>query len=358
MIAFAFAHTVLAGVDIGGEYRYRYWNDKTVDSGAESEGRFLWGTSFREGDQLSANLSVLFNHQFGGEGLSAERDVFVLEASGAWTFRNGMELKFGRFGIDWSGGKVFSVNDWELNPTVWDGLALFADVDAFKIGLYHFSPTGGDVDGQIDLEDSDFLAARLSFLSLPGFVQDFNLFYVKHDGRDEDGDPVGSYTKYGATVGGSLDIFDYSVTFAIDSFDDFKEDASMLDAEVAFDVPMGEVFVGYHADEAGYEVLGYDKHNNAGWADQYSWGNLTYYSVGYTYAMNDMTSVGVGYYDFSETDATEDGTEESLATELDVFASHKYNDVLTVMARYSTVDFENEGEEKRNQFMLGITMNF
>ncbi|MBE8222013.1 MAG: hypothetical protein HAW60_04705, partial [Bdellovibrionales bacterium] len=146
----------------------------------------------------------------------------------------------------------------------------------------------------------------------------------------------------------------YELTYASDK--DEAIDATMMHAKVSVDVPgMGHVVGTYHADEAGYDALDYNKHSNTGLMDIHEWGGregegLTYYTVGYIHSLNDSSAVGVMYSDFSK------ANDDKLGTEIDAYASHKYNDVLVATVRYGK--YTPETGDASDQWMLGLSLNF
>ncbi|MBE8162808.1 MAG: hypothetical protein HAW63_02330 [Bdellovibrionaceae bacterium] len=325
LLVLSFGRLAVAGVDISGEYRFREWNNLTNSSGRSDDSRFTLGASFREGDSLMAHLSLIAN----SSGL-----VEASEAYGVWNFADAFELKFGNFSMDWANGTVFASNSWEAAPTVFNNsVSLAYDAGMIKVTYAELDRTEGN---------ALTTAVGVDFMSLPAVAKTVHLFYVKQD----------TLSKYGAVVAGNVDILSYDLTYASDK--DGKRKASMMHAKVGVDVAgMGKVVGTYHKDKDGYSPLSYDKHANAGLMDQYQWGDvdgLAYYTVGYVHSLNDASAAGVFYNAFKNANG------DKLGTEIDVYASHKYNDVLVATARYGK--HTPEDGKAFNQWMVGLTLNF
>lgn len=325
LLVLSFGKLAVAGVDISGEYRFQEWSNKVEDSGSTHNNRFILGATFREGDSLMAHVSL---------NTAATTDL-VHEAYGVWNFADAFELKFGHFTMNWANGSVFSANDWEVNPYTTDGVTLAYDAGMVKV-------TYAEIDREADAE-AKIQAVSVDFMSLPAVAKTAHVFYVKRD----------TLTKYGAVVSGDVEIINYDLTYVSDK--DGDTSASMIHAKAGVDVlGMGQVLFTYHKDEADYMALAYDRHSNAGLMDVNTWGGsngLTYYTVGFVHSLNDVSAVGVMYHDFKATDSG-----DKLGTEIDAYASHKYNDVLTTTARYGK--YSPESEDAYSQWVLEVSLNF
>lgn len=339
LLILTFGRLAVAGVDISGEYRFREWSglngSAEVNDERTTDSRFILGASFREGDSLMAHLSF-----FAG---SVESLLITNEVYGVWNFADAFEFKFGTFSVDWANGSVFAANSWQDNPMTFDGASLVYDAGMVKVTYAEFD--------QSDSPGSKQQAVSVDFMSLPRITKTVHLFYVKVEEND--------LSKYGAVVTGNLNRLNYGLTYASDKKGD--DSATMINAKIGINIrDMGQFVVTYHKDEMGYDALYYDKHANAGLMDVHSWGSasldddlngLTYYTVGYVHSLNDTSAAGVLYHDFS---ATESG--DKLGTEIDVYASHKYNDVLTATIRYGK--YTPDSSDAWDQWMLGMNLNF
>lgn len=346
LLVLSFGRLAMAGVDISGEYRFREWKNITENSGSNNDNRFLLSFTFREGDSLMAKLSVIPSHSEGSEAGSTETtpesgtetSEVVNEAYGVWSFADAFELKFGKFAMDWANGSVFANNSFNSHYSTFDGLSLAYDAGMVKVV---YAVLNRNTKAQNKMQ-----AVSVDFMSLPAVAKTAHLFYVKKTG----------YTKYGAVVAGAVDIFNYDVTYASDaSSGTTSTKATMIHAKTGIKVlNMGQVVATYHKDEANYNPLNYSQHRNAGLMDVHTWGGtdgLTYYTVGYVHSLNDAYVIGAFYHDFKATD-----TGDKLGTEMDVYASHKYNDVLTATARYGK--YTPTAGTAYNQVMLGLNLNF
>lgn len=324
LLVLSFGRLAIAGVDISGEYRFREWNNFTEDSARSHDNRFMLSASFREGDSLMAHISLL-----------AGQNLVTNEVYGVWNFADAFEFKFGTFSMDWANGSVFATNFWESTPTTFDGVSLAYDAGMVKVTYAELNRNNA--------ETEKIEALAIDFMSLPAVAKTAHLFYVKKD----------TLSKYGAVVAGDVEIFNYDLTYASDKDGDVT--ATMMNAKIGVDIlGMGQVIATYHKDEAGYESLAYDKHASAGLMDINTWGGdegLTYYTVGYIHSLDDASAIGVMYHDFKETDSG-----DKLGTEIDAYASHKYNDVLTATVRYGK--YTPETGDAWAQWMLGVNLNF
>lgn len=325
LLVLSFGKLAVAGVDISGEYRFREWSNfnNTVGAGRSHDSRFMLGASFREGDSLMAHMSLI----------TVDSAVETNEVYGVWSFADAFELKFGKFSMDWANGSIFANNAWNNAPTTFDGVSLVYDAGMVKVT---YAELGRDADVPTQ-------AIAVDFMSLPAVAKTAHIFYITAD----------TLSKYGAVVSGDVDMFNYELTYASDKNDEVS--ATMLNAEFGMNLMgMGQVLVTYHKDEAGYNPLDYDMHASAGLMDVNLWGGdngLTYYTLGFVHSLNDSSAAGIMYHDFKATDSG-----DKLGTEIDVYASHKYNDVLTATARYGK--YSPEAGDDYSQWMLGVNLNF
>lgn len=347
LLVLSFGKLAVAGVDISGEYGFYEWSNFSENSGRNSDNRFLLEASFREGDSLMAHISLI---TIGNEVDSIGDDIITNEIYGVWNFADAFEFKFGQFTTDWANGSVFSANAGEDKPSSFESVSLAYDAGMVKV-------TYLELDRNARQAEEPTKAIAVDFMSLPPVAKTAHLFYVTE----------GDLTKYGAVLGGDMNVATYELTYASDKNNAVSSD--MMNLEVGVNVlGIGQVVATYHKDKAGYDPLSYDL-SNAGPMDVHKWGEgralsdtgdsdvdgLTYYTIGYIHNLNDSNTAGVMYHDFS---ATESG--DKLGTEIDVYASHKYNDVLTASVRYGKYDPETKTEEVEgySQWVVGISLNF
>ena len=192
--------------------------------------------------------------------------------------------------------------------------------------------------------------------------------------------------RYGALVGGAFSIVDVKVGYNMVTGKnvDYGSVAgvgqvvnpsrtineNMLQAEVGVNFPnlmMSRFYVSYHQDSGTsqgdlghksntYDAYLYDRHSGSGMMELVGWGNLTDVAIGWTGKPTDATDVGLTYNMFSKTQSADginagyygtnlfatNGTavnctgsncHSAIGDEIDVWAEHRYDTGLSMMAR-------------------------
>ncbi|MCB0356887.1 MAG: alginate export family protein [Bdellovibrionales bacterium] len=378
------------------EFRTRVQNDMD-NSGNKDAGitqntwahRLKVNLDFNAGEKFSAHATLLHNSMWGqGDGTTdtatGERDgvadnqnmLLVNEAYGTWMLSDSTSLRFGRGSFTIADGSVLSKNEWEAQPYAFEGVLATHDMEFGRLSGFYVKLADFPAAASV-IEDPEVNAYGLSLdvKSVPDFIKMLNVHVIQVN-RDEltaTTTPGDAYMRYGLTVGGDVAGLDYNVDYAMLSGEHISERAtgsstankdmssSMYDIKVGYtlaDVMGLRVGVDYHSDtgssasatkDEDYDSFFYEKHENAGAMDIFGWGNLTYLGVNVSLMPMDNTKVGVDYYMFSQTEkdgtittgangaafATSDATKDALGDEIDLWASHKYDNGLETYLRYS-----------------------
>ncbi len=378
------------------EYRARYFWTQNPTANETSKGqdsmvasRFKLGANYKANEKFSAHLTALHAATFGQDvntdevgnmnTNSAENVLMVNEAYANWMFSDDMSFKFGRQNFQIADGSVMATNDWEQNPTAFEGLvgnweAEFGRFQAFAFKYRELGVSSSAKDGEHNAYGLNF-----DLKTMPNMLKAVNVHVIK-DAADATAGTAGTGSnqtaaqglmgqdtiRYGAMVTGEFGIFDAKVNYegttgkyksvaagpgAVTSTD---SNGTMYQVEVGakFDGFMGSrVFALYHSDSGSktandgkaYDAYFYEKHANAGLMDLVNWGNLTYVTVGWTMKPGDNTDAGIMYHMFSRTEkgvassntvfAAGDVNKEKLGDEIDLWAEHRYDGGLSTVLR-------------------------
>lgn len=339
------------------EYRLRYQVDQEKDGKSDTapsssnawKQRFKFGSTFRSGEKLTAQLTLLHNATWGHSGLyqpaatvetgdstlglmdgvkDADNMVLVNEAYGSWMASDEWLIRFGRGALNMADGRVIGVNDWEATPYSFEGVLFTWDKEFARFNAYgvKFAELTGTSVSDPEINSYGF---NVDWKSLPEFLKMVN-FHVIQVNVDADstatgstataasGIPKESRMRYGLVVSGDAMNIDYRLTYAAHTgkFKDLDLDrtGSMIDAELGYRMPdwmNSRISFLYHTDSGdkdgtdkkveAYDSYFYEKHENAGWMDVFAWGNLTYMQLRYTMDIMDDLSFAAQYLIFSQT---------------------------------------------------------
>ncbi len=421
----AFAQEETASdVSHGGDIRVRYFNyinptsvTDAADSNAHVENRTKLNLTFQKSEDLMAFFSLLYSGSFGDTQWNTapaypENGVSVNQAYMWWKANETTSITAGRMAVEIADGRVFSYNDFEAIPVTHDGLKVGFDFDFGNLGLYaikneeltRVTATPGP---SSDPEINTYMLS-LDFKNLPEALSTANL-HIAQVNEDATVDAGGSSSlqHIGLTVGGEVVGLTYNLTAAFqtgkDKFvaGDIDQSGNMFDVLVGYNMDQARVWVGYHMDSGNdddatkntrYNPLFYNAHDNAGRMDIFGWGNLTYIYLGGAYNVSESTEIGVEALMFSRTEDNDffsaqpyrggfyglagpgydPGTgalgtnagEKDLGTEIDVWATHKYDNGANIGARlgyFTPGKFfsDNDGpDESSMQVMLTGGFNF
>jgi hypothetical protein len=399
------------------EFRARYnWaqnGDGTERNDSNVQDRMKFGANYKANEKLSAHATVLHAATIGQDvntvavgntnTNAADNVLMVNEAYANWMFSDDLSFKFGRQTYQIADGSLIAVNDWEQNPTAFEGLVGNWEAEFGRFQLIAFKQrelgtSTGAKDGEHNLYGLNF-----DLKTMPNWLKAVNVHVLK-----DNADAVAAATtdinsatslngldvvRYGAMGTFTFQMIDLKLNYegtsgkvktagagnAITSVD---AKGTMMQAEVGakFDGFMGSrVFVAYHQDsgaksgKAGdaYDNFFYEKHDNAGLMDLVDWGNLTYLTVGLTLKPGDNTDAGVMWHNFSRTEkgtgstgdhnvfanAGKDDTKDAIGNEIDVWGEHRYDGGLSTVLRvgyFTAGDYLKNGAAKSNEDILQV----
>lgn len=399
VLALAQAANAESNLKTSAEFRARAQNDMdnsfNKDAGKTQnswEHRLKLGLTYNAGEKLSLHTTLLHNTLWGqgdgttdgGAGLrngvaDAQNMLLVNEAYATWMMSDSTSLRFGRGSFTIADGTVISENDWERNPYSFEGVLATHDMEFGRLSGFFVKfadfPAATSV---IEDPETNAYGLSLDVKSVPDAIKMLNVHLIKVN-RDELtllGPTAGEDSmRYGVTVGGETSGVDFNFTYAAVTGENIGERAAgstaanqdissnMMDLKVGYtlaDVMGLRIGVDYHMDsgtsatstkDETYDSFYYQMHQNAGKMDILRWGNLSYIGVLLSLKPMENTTVGVDYYMFTQTEkdgasifgaqngtglaAAGDVTEDDLGTEIDLWATHKYDNGLEMKARYS-----------------------
>jgi len=348
-----------------------------------------WGTSdvFAGAGGLSTDRSDLNPNNGTNNNLSNDTGIIVNEAYATWRLSDEFTLKIGRGSFEGGIGTSIAVNDFQDVMTAFDGFAGIYETDFARITGYmikfadfNFGAANGSVSGssspRTDAE-ANTVGVNADFKFAPELFQFFNvgLNQVRRDQYNIAGSPLltrpkESYLKYSISAGILVaEMFNfraaYSGTSGERSTDDGTVDgditSSMIDVEAGIqmeDTMNLKFSVGYHmdsgtsnpdpaGDDETYQSYYYDIHRYAGLMDVVQWGNLSYISVKASMEPMEDLTLGIQYHMFTATEE-DDGTflvgrttgsvgagaSDEIGNEIDLYATHSYDNGLSLTARY------------------------
>lgn len=400
-----------------GEFRVRHQLDMDRDGDGDNDAtsenttftRFKLGNTFRAGDKITGQLTLIHQAAMGDNTMDAEdinhvrdtatthedNELVVQEAYGSWMASDELMLKVGRFGIDMGDGALISTNDYEQLPYFFEGMNVAYDTEFAKFNFYGVKHYDTGFVGNVDREGRSWILG-VDLKSLPEVLKmvHFHLVQTNLDhaqGEKDDGtiDPDvmarENKMRYGVTVKGDTSGVDFKASYfgySGEMEDNVDLSGMMMEAEVGYSMPEMMNFrfhVGYHMDSGDkdgngggenetYDPFFYYKHYNAGLQDVVMWGNLSYLHAGISVDPMEDVNVALAYYMFEATE--EDGAnnaiftrnpgESDLGSEIDLSVTKKYDNGFKIGARYSMFS-PGDGfteEDTYSQFWLQGTMGF
>ena len=337
----------------------------------------------------------------------AQNMLLVNEAYGTWMMSDSTSLRFGRGAFTIADGSVIATNDWQNQPYAFDGALLTHDMEFGRLSGFYvkFADFANGFGGAtVDDPETQAYGLSLDVKAVPDAIKMLNVHVVqvlKDETPTSTTVPQNgeSSLRYGLTVGGDVAGVDYNATYAMVGGENLRKKQSLANQDIAssmYDVKVGytlpdlmgfRIGVDYHSDTGSsssstkdetYDSFYYEMHDNAGAMDIFKWGNLTYVGVNLSMVPMENTRVGIDYYMFSQTE--KDGTsvgningnyfatnannaaEDELGSELDVWASHKYENGLETYVRYSMftpgAEFKNLAEDTYSLVFVEAKMNF
>jgi len=316
----------------------------------------------------------------------------VNEAYATWMMTDMFHAKFGRMNYAFGDGSVMSVNDYQPQPYSFDGVTLNYELEFGKFTLFGFKyrdfSTTPATPATTSDPQHDAYGLVFDLKTMPDWLKMVNAHVIQDTadavwGGTDTG--VMSTTKgnvnalrYGVGAGFNWGLVDLSAdaemvtgktsaasgTGATPATGDTKLSQSMYQAQLGFNLPnlmMSRIYVGYHTDSgtsnsdktAGknntYDGYFHDLYSGSGNMQLVGWGNLTDITAGWTVKPMDTTTVGLAYHKFTKTNSEDrvnagvygaalfpaganTATNSSIGSEIDLWAEHKYEGGLSMMA--------------------------
>ncbi len=382
--------------------------------------RFKLGVGFRANEKFSLTATLLQSAAFGqtrteninerGQTTSTpgnldERNFLsVNEAYVAWLMADDLNVKFGRMNYAFGDGAIMAVNDWQAQPYSYEGVeasyeAEFGRLQAFAFKMRDFSGSSpGSLTGTTKSTTSDpqrdSYGLVFDLKVMPEWLKLLNANFIQDvaDGITDTSTGVGSTVqknqsqkalRFGAAASVAYGMFDFKADY--EGISGKNSDlgantpvrlinASMYQGELGINFPtvmLSHVFLGFHVDsgmkqadattaDRTYDPYFYDKHSGSGLMELVAWGNLTYFSAGWTGKPSDTTDVGLAYYMFSKTEKEDmvrpgyygknlflnatacdptgavaggSACARGIGNEIDLWAEHRYDGGLSLLGR-------------------------
>lgn len=343
--------------------------------------------------------------------------IMVQEAYGTWILNESMSMRFGRSAIFFGDQLVMGQNDYLRTPSSFDGAVLNYEMDAVRFMLWgarlaNYTRAPGASGANEPNPQANSIGLSVDAKKLPPFLKMANLHVIRNTkattpagGIDKDRFGENGY-RYGLSLGGDVKAFDYRASYAGISTNYYDQavvngpltkydgNAWMLDLEAGFRLAVmdSRAYIRYHTDSGDgstsvvkastYNPYFYEQHGNAGQMDMLRWGNLTYYSIGFSMKPMDQLTVGIEGYMFKKTQQQDNvytgfngadwlpasqaafvKNSSNIGNEIDLYAEKAYDGGFSVLGRvgyFMAGDFlkDNAKPEAVTQVFLQGKMNF
>lgn len=397
---------------LGGGLRMRQFFMQNSTTGYQPFTEDFVNTSHRAQLDFQLNKGEYFetffraiHHSIWGQATTASNtsnDQFTVQQAYAnWKVTDFLNLKFGRQSIQLGRGLVFGANEWENVPTFYDGFATLFDWEAMELGIYGVKVyelervNGVSIAGDPELTN---YIMDLKFKDLPDIIQlaDINFVQVLGDVGQVPNSSVilrkQRVQRFGLDLIASSVYFEAGATLnyvtgtkeGITITDKVKQ--LMIDGEMKLKLPdwnQFQLWVGLHSDsgdddpndgtDAQYEPLNYNYHLNAGRADFFKFGNLTFARAGSTFQLLSDWYFGAEFFLFQKTksngknylehsimaadfasDAVQFGFDKSLATEVDLWMGKKFASGVNLEL---SVGYIQPGQAMKTSYLGGVSSN-
>lgn len=391
--------------------------------------RFKLDLGFKASDKLSAGLTLIQGAELGTRGNNTPAstnagDLLVVnQAFGNWMVSDDFGVKVGRMNYQIADGTIMSINDWEPMPYAFEGIlgtyeAEFGRIQAFAF-KYQNPATAPTFDGgQNANPEQNAYGLNFDLKTMPEMLKMVNVHIIK-DNSDALANPANGtgilgnqgkdYLRYGLNVGLSFNIVDLKLWYEAHNGKDIRPDVAapgnktdaegnLMAAEIGANFAEfmnSRVWFKWHQDSGDDDTTdaknktydGYftEQHCAAGCMDLFGFGNLTFMQVGWIGKPSDNTEVGLTYWMFSRTKksdtvassavvngtnnmlaaASNDASKSKLGDEIDLWATHKYDNGLSMTARLGYFNFGDyyklagsELKEKPMQIFIEGRMSF
>lgn len=346
---------------------------------------------------------------------NADNVIVVQEAYGAWMVNDSFMLRFGRGSFTMGDGTVISANDYQDFPYAFEGILGLYEWEFMRLSVWaakfasytsnftvkqSFAVAGTTPSSGSNVANPEANAYGFSidWKILPAWLKMANIHVIRNQKDTTPGnttvpatvvtDPraiMGQETyRYGISIGGDYSRMDYQISYNAVTGNylgttananspcqqaSCRADSWMVQGVLGYSLSQfrnSRFFVVYHMDSgtkdvgsqtiATYDPYFYELHNinNGGLMDLVTWGNLTYFSAGYSLTPVDQFDTGVLYTLFRRTETGADtnpamfgrgifnpfyavtgtpSTSKDIGQEVDVYGTKKYDGGFEVQAR-------------------------
>ena len=247
---------------------------------------------------------------------------FQIYARGDWNINRSFTLRMGTGPYDTALHQVFSQNDYESYPSLFQGVFLSYSTDASDYHLWGgYFPNRWQGDGKTDPapenpENKEDLSGDLFSSQVDGGKYSLGinvdikvvsaflnraLFHWVYLSNSLTGDSEQT-TRLGFSLQGQITRFnmDYSVLTVFHGKGlGFRFNEDMQHISLGYSKAEwldSYFFAGYHRDSSHYDPWLYDRHENGGLLDILQWGNLTYWLAGYKASVWHWFDMELRYY--------------------------------------------------------------
>ena len=225
---------------------------------------------------------------------------FQIYAVGDWDISNSFTLRMGTGPYDMGIHQVFSQNDYELYPSIFQGVMFSYSTDMSKYYFWSgyfphpWQNDGEKEEGRYSIGGNVDIAISSAFLNRALFHWVYLSNSLKKASEQA--------TRLGFSLQGKLTRFNIDYSFLTVFHGEglgFKFNEDMQHISLGYsrlEWLDSYFFAVYHRDSSHYDPWLYDRHENGGLLDILQWGNLTYWLLGYKAKMWHWFDMELRYY--------------------------------------------------------------
>ena len=339
-------------VTFSGQYRLRgEFVDNSDYDEAVNDTSDMWGQRVRltanakATDDVSAKITIQDTRNWGTTGVLTESgasvDLHEAYLNVSNIFGTPVSFRAGRQELSYGDERLIGNFGWSNQGRAFDAFKFVYSNDAVNVDF--FSALISE-DSSSDNDDSTFSGVYATLKQLvPNNTLDVYLL------QNTSGTSL-SETRYtvGARLKGAVAGVDYTVEIPYQfgeasTTQDISAYAFAVKAGYTLPTPMNvrigaeyDYATGNDTDAAETEAFANlypTNHMHFGIGDVVnSWSDLQAWSINASADVNEQTKVSVAYWDYTETETTVAGESDDLGTEIDIIATYKYNNAVTIEA--------------------------
>lgn len=385
-------------ITFSGQYRLRgEYVDNNDASDATNDANDFWGQRIRltanakATDDVSAKITLQDTRNWGAlnttSGDTANLDLHEGYLNVSNIFGTPVSFRAGRQELSYGDERLVGAVNWSNNGQSFDAAKFMFSTDAVNVDLFSATITEAGLAG-----DDTYLNGVYATLKQLIPNNSLDLYVLNLNGQS--GNATSHYT-LGARLKGAVAGVDYTGEFAYQTGDldvtplvagdgttDLKAYAFAVKAGYTLPTPV-KVRVGAEYDFAtgadsdgaenetfqGLFPTNHDKFGIADVTGANQWSNISAWSVNAAVDLNEKLRLFAAYWDFSQDEAAAvtgstvftAGTNDELGSEIDLIATYKYNNNVTLEAgasRFFMGDAAGTNPDDRDFAYLMITGNF